>query len=900
MSTLRIIQTNLGQHKYKVTVEVEGDGCPRHTATSQFSFTLTDKQQDDLGWYLEDFLQYEIELEAKRGEQIEQQMAEIGTKLFKAVFYSSDDARDLWATLRDHINDTRIEIATEVAEAATIPWELIRNPKTDTALALQASAFVRIHLTAARRPKIPQTPSEIVRILLVTCRTRGQQDEGYRLVADPLKEVLQEKAPNKVQLDELNPPTFDKLTEVLREAKTKGKPYHIVHFDGHGIYAQLKNQETSAETIYKLKPQVLSELRLGMHGYLLFENPRIPENRLLVDGSRLGDLLVETDVPILILNACRSAQAGLSSILGTVAEQLNPISLDPHTQVRAFGSLALEVMDKGVAGVVAMRYNLYVDTAAQFVATLYKWLAQGLTLGEAVTLGRKELSDQPLRRIESRHYHLQDWSVPVVYETAPISLFPQPSDKDQVGKPLDDKDQVGKPPKNDKVGGWRRVFAISLFSTFVVMLAMRPLGMLRSLELAAYDLLMRSLPSESLDKHIVVIGITDPELQEWNQDIKPDLMLKALLEKLQEYKPRVIGLDIYLDQPQGIKPDDLRKYIIKVPEIRKYIDVPDICINESQDINHQCKFDNHNELINKIKNSASTIIACVADNNPAQAGAKPPDEIDDQQLGFSDFVYDDKSNDNSNEIGDEIVRRSLLAMSVEGNPPCDTQYSLSYKLAEKYLEQDQIKPNWDDQGYLYFDDVFFQPLNQNGASGGYPKIDKNWGYDPKGYEILLDHRPQIKHYTYTEFIKNKVQKKNIQDRVVLIGYTSPTKANADDLHATPYGKMPGVSIHAKMVSQIISAAKKERRLISFCEQEIELLWTWLWSLIFGILFLLFQKPLQRVLIVIVTPTLMLIICWCLFDWRSRWIPLIPPLVTFVFVGVGIVTVNYWQNKTKSN
>ena len=47
-----------------------------------------------------------------------------------------------------------------------------------------------------------------------------------------------------------------------------------------------------------------------------------------------------------------------------------------HSQVRAFGSLAQEVMDAGVTGVVAMRYNVYVVTAAQFVADLYAGLAQ--------------------------------------------------------------------------------------------------------------------------------------------------------------------------------------------------------------------------------------------------------------------------------------------------------------------------------------------------------------------------------------------------------------------------------------------------------------------------------------------------------------------------------------------
>ena len=80
-------------------------------------------------------------------------------------------------------------------------------------------------------------------------------------------------------------------------------------------------------------------------------------------------------------------------------------------------------MNEGVAGVVAMRYNVYVVTAAQFVADLYAALAGGQGLGEAVSMGRKQLAAQPLREIAFDPIPLQDWSVPVAYEAAPIQLF---------------------------------------------------------------------------------------------------------------------------------------------------------------------------------------------------------------------------------------------------------------------------------------------------------------------------------------------------------------------------------------------------------------------------------------------------------------------------------------------
>ena len=429
MLTLRLTQTTEGQDRYHVEVALEGDGLPRQTATTRFDFKLTAQEQEDLRWYLEDFLQHPHDPAPKIAARIEGRMAEIGTQLFKAVFHADDDARDLWATLRTRLNDTRVEIITGVQEAAAIPWELIRDPKTDTPLALRARAFVRAQPQAAQRPQLPRTASGPIRILLVICRPGGGEDVPFRSVATRLIKGLSGSAREAFQLDVLRPPTFEQLSRVLRAAKDAGQPYHVVHFDGHGMYAEVVQPSEVAEWLRRLMPLLLSGPRTGEHGYLLFENPELEENVQWVDGPVLGKLLVETGVPVLVLNACRSAHAETPEAPTPTPPPRagEGLAIDVHSQVRAFGSLAQEVMDAGVAGVVAMRYNVYVVTAAQFVADLYASLAQGHTLGEAVTLGRKQLAAQPLRTIAYDPLPLQDWPVPVVYEAAPIALFPKPA-----------------------------------------------------------------------------------------------------------------------------------------------------------------------------------------------------------------------------------------------------------------------------------------------------------------------------------------------------------------------------------------------------------------------------------------------------------------------------------------
>jgi Tat protein secretion system quality control protein TatD with DNase activity len=54
----------------------------------------------------------------------------------------------------------------------------------------------------------------------------------------------------------------------------------------------------------------------------VFENPASAENLRLVDGPELGKLLVESDAPVLVLNACRSAYADILSSPATTPEVL--------------------------------------------------------------------------------------------------------------------------------------------------------------------------------------------------------------------------------------------------------------------------------------------------------------------------------------------------------------------------------------------------------------------------------------------------------------------------------------------------------------------------------------------------------------------------------------------------
>jgi len=425
MRILRLTEHTAGTPgRYRVEVALEGAG-PRMTATSTFDFAITAQDREDIRWYLEDYLLFPLDPAPTIAERIEARMAALGEELCRGVFLDpgNRDATRLWDRAREELRDTRVEVITDVRHAASVPWELLRDPESHTALALEAQAFVRSHSMATKLPRgAAAVGAGPVRILLVICRPAGGKDVPFRSVASKLLKELDQASREVVQLDVLRPPTFAELSAVLRAAKLGGRPYHVVHFDGHGAY--LDEGQQIADGLSGVNVHVLGG-RKGTHGFLVFENPHEVQRERgeLIDGPKLGALLVETGVPVLVLNACRSAHADPPEKPETAPEGAPS---DPHGDIASFGSLALEVMDKGVSGVVAMRYNVYVVTAAQFVADLYGGLANGLALGEAVTLGRKQLHAQPQRELAFARVPLQDWCVPVVYEVEAIPLFPAP------------------------------------------------------------------------------------------------------------------------------------------------------------------------------------------------------------------------------------------------------------------------------------------------------------------------------------------------------------------------------------------------------------------------------------------------------------------------------------------
>ncbi|HYH47494.1 MAG TPA: hypothetical protein VEG34_17570, partial [Thermoanaerobaculia bacterium] len=302
---LRLTQHDEGENRHRVEVRLEEGGAAGWTAESRFAFDLTAQDEEDVRWYLEDFLQYPQEPAPTIAKRVEGRMSELGKELFQKVFESDRAVQRLWSQVYHRLSDLRIEVVTGVAAAVSLPWELLRDPGTDLPLALTARSFVRAQPNAPLPAKLANGADGPVRILVVLCRPAGvlgRPDAPFRSVASRLIKGLDDERRAVYDLDLLRPPTFEQLGKTLRQAKAEGRPYHVVHFDGHGMYGEPGNLP---EVVQGMSADQFSGA--GPHGFLAFENPDLKDNLELIGGPALGRLLHEAGVPVLVLNACRSA-----------------------------------------------------------------------------------------------------------------------------------------------------------------------------------------------------------------------------------------------------------------------------------------------------------------------------------------------------------------------------------------------------------------------------------------------------------------------------------------------------------------------------------------------------------------------------------------------------------------
>jgi tetratricopeptide (TPR) repeat protein len=352
-------------------------------------------EAEELRWYLETFAVLPSDHVRGRARTVEENLVRWGQLLHEAALPAARTLNVLraWAKIDGHASrrfsvevDESLEEGAPVADVEDaresaklllgLPWELLHDGDT---FLFQGAKPVRVR---RRLPNVRVLDAPVVatpiRILLVTARPEDAACTyiDHRASALPLVEAV-EALGGLVHIHLLDPPTLQALGEELDRAQRARASYHVVHFDGHGVY------DRSA----------------GLGG-LCFEDPRdtgklADRRHVTLYTKELGSLLSNHCIPLVVLGACQTAQAE-----------------------KASESVASELLKVGVASVVAMSHSVLVETARCFVKAFYGALAEGTRVGDAALRSQRRLKDDTFRGrvFGAGELRLEDWFVPVLFQ----------------------------------------------------------------------------------------------------------------------------------------------------------------------------------------------------------------------------------------------------------------------------------------------------------------------------------------------------------------------------------------------------------------------------------------------------------------------------------------------------
>lgn len=485
--------------------------------------------------------------------------------------------------------------------------------------------------------------------------------------------------------------------------------------------------------------------------------------------------------------------------------------------------LVYELEQLGIPQLVVMRQPVPDRVAQAFL----QHLLTGLVAGQPFSLAVKEAREK-LQSLEDI-YPCASW-LPVIFQSPnQPTLTWQDLRNRRVSQPLPAAPTLA--PSHRSYPAWLvrryplyRVVGISLAMTALI-LGGRSLGWLQSLELHAYDQFMQHQAYTAPDPNLLIIGIDEADVNKFDKPLN-DHTVHQLLTKLEKYQPKVIGLDIFRDQPQPGR--------------------------------------GWKELTEKLQTSDRIITIC-SDASDRHLTIAPPPHIPPVRVGFADTMLHD---------ADDKTRRYLMAHEEEGESSCATPYSFALQVIRRFLPS-YTKYQFQPGTGMSIGSRRLNTIQSN--SGGYHLAEE----DLYGYQFLIDFRPyQIAQTASLTDILNAQDadlETWVRDRIVLIGYVGVT---SKDLHVTPRGSQAGVVIHAYMVSQILQTVAGSPSLIGAWAEPIEGLWILGWSAIAGwIVWAIHSSRLKFLLLG--TALLILAGSSFLLFFKSIWVPVVPSSLAFI-------------------
>jgi adenylate cyclase len=329
---------------------------------------------------------------------------------------------------------------------------------------------------------------------------------------------------------------------------------------------------------------------------------------------------------------------------------------------------------------------------------------------------------------------------------------------------------------------WRGVW-IAAPSIASVVILLRLTGLLQTLEWVMLDQYTQMRPLEPQDPRVVIVGITESDVQKYGTPLS-DQILATLLQRLKQQNPRGIGLDLYRDQPVGKGYAALKQVFESTPNL--------IGIEKLGGL------------------------------DPEGAVAPPPILKKLGQVTANDVVFD----------ADGKLRRGLLYLE---NRQGENMPTLGMAMALLYLESEQIAPAITEEGYIRLGETVLPPLEPN--YGAYVRA------QTQGYQTMLNYRGPRNSFqvvSVEQVLTGKIPSDFGRDRIILIG---PVAESLKDFFPTPYSmqfmQLPnpstGVEIHANLISQVISSVLEQRPTLKAGSDLQDGLWIGAWAMVGAVL-----------------------------------------------------------------
>ena len=368
-------------------------------------------------------------------------------------------------------------------------------------------------------------------------------------------------------------------------------------------------------------------------------------------------------------------------------------------------------------------------------------------------------------------------------------------------------------------------------------------GALQFLELVTFDRFLRLRPAEPMDERIVIVSITEEDIQRARTYPIPDREIADLLKRLQASQPTAIGLDIVRDIP--VEPGNA-------------------------------------ELTSVFRSSKNTIGVEIALPDRSGFTVAPGPALRSEQVGFADAVLD----------ADGYQRRSLLGAH---NSKQEYRFSLAIRLAERYLAARGIElgNGIRDPDAKRFGSVELTRVQSN--SGGYV------GADAGGNQILLNVRSGTMPFRVLSLWQIKSGQVNpdwIRGKIVLIGmmsFSAKDQASSGAIAGINPGRIYGVEMQAHTTSQIVSAVLDGRSLLRVWADAWEYLWIVAWGLLGISLGRFLRSPWKILFGILVASVSSIGICYglILMGW---WVPIVPVLLVLVLNGAGLMAALFYRHE----